>query len=57
MILTGSIGSCTCVTNWQDNTAMTRMVAQGTDALSARCAVKGVQQDGSCAIIAARPSH
>lgn len=53
-ILVGGIGSCVGVVNHQDNVAMTAMVKNGTDALSAKCAIKGEGASGMCAIIAAK---
>lgn len=38
-ILCGSIGSCTTIQNYQDDTAMVEMVKHGSDPLDARCAI------------------
>ena len=46
-------GGCTGTINYQDNAAMVEMVAKGADPQDARCAIKGEQQSGSCAIRAA----
>lgn len=51
-LIVGGIGSCSCVQNYQDNTAMIAIVQAGHDPISAKCAVK--QSNSDCSIIAAR---
>jgi hypothetical protein len=51
-ILVGSITSCTVIQNGQDDNTMLKMVQNGSDPISARCAVKTTGAE--CAVIAAR---
>lgn len=50
------IGGCSGMINYQDNTAMADMISKGADPQDARCAVKGEQPPGVCAIRAATKS-
>lgn len=50
-----SIGSCTSMVNYTDDTATVELVSKGASVLEARCAIRGSSGTGSeCAILAAR---
>lgn len=51
-VVVGGCASCTCVINMQDDNAMVAMVKNGSDPISAHCAVKTMVSE--CSIIAAK---
>ncbi len=51
--IVASIGGCSSVQNYQDNSAMVEMVIKGADPIDAKCAIKGNTSETVCAIRAA----